>query len=266
MSYRRRRLREYDVRRMHIQFRNIWGQGLSRASQIISDLKAKGWNVDEDLYFSGQAEREARELESEGYLVQKQPIMKWRDEEIYLLAYKPSPNPPAQPQTPPKQQRKEEPQRTVDPEANFRRIFWGKREPRGEYLGDGIIISPDKVMAFVSSDSTDRIANNAEEAIRDASAGHGVVEELDYQTLLEHQRNGMKYVTVMLNNKPYGYNIDKVKKAIRVFRLERSKTQHAKAYISDQTLEGVMVVTDGNGNKVLIAPVLDPDLTLSASL
>jgi len=251
---------------MHIQFRNIWGQGLSRASQIISDLKAKGWNVDEDLYFSGQAEREARELESEGYLVQKQPIMKWGDEEIYLLAYKPGPNPPAQPQTPPKQQRKEEPQRTVDPEANFRRIFWGKREPRGEYLGDGIIISPDKVMAFVSSDSTDRIANNAEEAIRDASAGHGVVEELDYQTLLEHQRNGMKYVTVMLNNKPYGYNIDKVKKAIRVFRLERSKTQHAKAYISDQTLEGVMVVTDGSGNKVLIAPVLDPDLTLSASL
>ena len=266
MSYKNRGHREYDVRRIHLQFRNVWEQGLSKASQLIKELRSKGWNVDEDLYFSSHAEREARELESEGYLVQKQPIMKWRDEEIYLLAYKPSPNPPAQPQTPPKQQRKEEPQRTVDPEANFRRIFWGKREPRGEYLGDGIIISPDKVMAFVSSDSTDRIANNAEEAIRDASAGHGVVEELDYQTLLEHQRNGMKYVTVMLNNKPYGYNIDKVKKAIRVFRLERSKTQHAKAYISDQTLEGVMVVTDGSGNKVLIAPVLDPDLTLSASL
>ena len=265
MSYRRRRLREYDVRRMHIQFRNIWGQGLSRASQIISDLKAKGWNVDEDLYFSSEAEREARELESEGYLVQKQPIMKWGDEEIYLLAYKPSPNPPTQPQTPPKQQRKE-PQRTVDPEANFRWIFWRKREPEEEYLGDGLIMSPDRAMAFASSDSTDRIARNAEEAIRDASAGHGVVEELDYQTLLEHQRNGMKYVTVMLNGKPYGYDIDKIKKAIRVFGLERSKTQHAKAYISDQTLEGVMIVTDGSGNKVLIAPVLDPDLTLSTPL
>ena len=57
-----------------------------------------------------------------------------------------------------------------------------------------------------------------------------------------------------------------MKKAIRVFGLERSKTQHATAYVSDQTMEGVMVVTDGNGSKVLIAPVLDPDLAFSAPL
>ena len=102
--------------------------------------------------------------------------------------------------------------------------------------------------------------------MEDAGVGHGVVEELDYQTLLEHQRNGMKYVTVMLNGKPYGYNIEKVKNAIRVFGLERSKTQHAATYVSDQTMEGVMVVTDGSGNKVLIAPVYDPDLNLSTPL
>ena len=264
MSYKSRGHREYDVRRIHLQFRNVWEQGLSKASQIISDLKGKGWDVDEDLYFSSQAEREARELESEGYMVQKQPVIKWGDEEIYMLAYKPSPNSPPRPSA--SKQQKKKPQRIVDPEANFKRIFWGKKEPEEKYVEDGLIMSPDRAMAFVSPDSTSSLASDAEEAIKDAGAGHGVAEELDYQTLLEHQRNGMKYVTVMLNNKPYGYNIEKVKKAIRVFGLERSKTQHAKAYVSDQSLEGVMIVTDGSGNKVLIAPVYDPDLNLSAPL
>jgi len=267
LSYKSRGHREYDVRRMHLQFRNVWEQGLSKASQLIKELRSKGWNVDEDLYFSSHAEREARELESEGYMVQKQPVIKWGDEEIYMLAYKPSPNSPPQPPAAPKQQKKK-PQRIVDPEANFKRIFWGKKEPEEKYVEDGLIMSPDRAMAFVSPDSTSSLAKDAEEAIKEAGvvAGHGVIRELDYQTLLEHQRNGIKYVTVMLNGKPYGYNIEKVKKAIRVFGLERSKTQHAKAYVSDQSLEGVMIVTDGSGNKVLIAPVYDPDLNLSAPL
>ena len=81
----------YDVRRIHLQFRNVWEQGLRKASNIMNELKSKGWNVDGDLYFSSQAEREARELESEGYMVQKQPVIKWGDEEIYLLAYKLAP-------------------------------------------------------------------------------------------------------------------------------------------------------------------------------
>jgi len=263
-SYRRRRLQEYDVRRIHLQFRNVWEQGLSKASQIINELKSKGWDVDEDLYFSSQAEREARGLESEGYVVQKQPVIKWGDEEIYLLAYKPSPNPPPQPPAAPKQQKKE-PQ---SPEANFKRIFWRKKEPEEKYMQDGLIISPDRSMAFVSPNATDSLAKDAEEAIKEAGvvAGHGIVEEFDYQTLLKHQKNNMKYVTVTLNNKPYGYNIENVKKAIRVFGLERNKTQHAKAYVSDQSLEGVMIVTDGSGNKVLIAPVNNPPPALCIPL
>ncbi|RJS87590.1 hypothetical protein CW704_02555 [Candidatus Bathyarchaeota archaeon] len=91
MSYKSRGHREYDVRRMHLQFRNIWEQGLTRTSQLIRELRSKGWDVDESLYFSSQAEREARELESEGYMVQKQPAIRWGDEEIYILAYKLAP-------------------------------------------------------------------------------------------------------------------------------------------------------------------------------
>ena len=105
MSYKSRGHREYDVGRMHLQFRNIWEQGLTRASQLIRELRSKGWDVDEDLYFSSQAEREARELESEGYMVQKQPVIKWGDEEIYILAYKPNPSLPPQPSASPKPQR-----------------------------------------------------------------------------------------------------------------------------------------------------------------
>ena len=42
MSYKSRGHREYDVRRMHLQFRNIWEQRLSKASQLIRELRSKG--------------------------------------------------------------------------------------------------------------------------------------------------------------------------------------------------------------------------------
>jgi len=247
---------------MHLQFRSVWEQALKKAPQIIHDLKGKGWDVDEDFYFSSQAEKEARELESEGYMVQKQPVVKWGDEEIYLLAYKPGPNPSPQPPAP--KQQKKGPQRIVDPEANFKRIFWGKKAPPGKYVQNGIIMGPDRAVAFVRPDSTDSLAVRAKEAIKDATTGHGTARELDYQTLLSHEKNGKKYITIVKHN--IGYNIEKVKKAIRVFKLERSKTRRAKAYVSYQTLEDVLIVTDGSENKVLIAPVHDPSPALSTLL
>ena len=263
MSYRSRSHREYDVRRMHLQFRSVWEQALKKAPQIISDLRGKGWDVDEDFYFSSQAEREARELEREGYVVQKQPVVKWGGEEICILAYKPSPSgAPSQPAAAPKEEKAAVSR--VDPEANFMRIFWGKKAPPGKYVQNGVIIGPDRAVAFVRPDSTDSLAVRAREAIRDATTGHGTTRELDYQTLLSHEKNGKKYITILKPN--IGYNIEKVKKAIRVFKLERSKTRRAKAYVSYQTLEDVLIVTDGSENKVLIAPVHDPSPALSTPL
>jgi len=257
MSYRKYGKGGYDVRQIHFQFRNIWEQGLQKASHLIRDLKSKGWNAEEEFYFPSQAEKEAHELEKEGYIVQKHPVMKWGNEEIYILAYKPRPPPPSPPPSPkpkPEQQKKK---RRLSPEERFKKLFWPKGQPSETDVADGTIMNPSRTMAFIRPDSTSKLAENAKKAIEDAEAGQGYVREFSYEQLLEKEKAGEDNILVFLDNQSYRYDIKKMKKALKVLGLGRK--QRAKTYISSQNLPGVMVITDDKGNKVLIAPIIEAD-------
>jgi hypothetical protein len=109
-------------------------------------------------------------------------------------------------------------------------------------------------MAVITADADPKkrdFMENAEKIIGDREYTHDV----DYKELLDAERNGAKYVRVNLAGEEYNYNIEKVKRAVRVLGLERGKTERPTAYVSIQHMPGVMVVTDPEGNMVLVAPV-----------
>ena len=250
--YRRRGRREYDVRRMHVQFRSVWEQGLSRASQIINNLKSKGWNVDGDFYFQGQAEREAEALRRVGYTVQKQPVAKWGDEEIYILAYKEEPkaakaeeaSPPPQPQ-PPKPKAKKRKQR--DPVEEFKKMFWKKKQPDASYVDDGVVIDPTYTMAVVRKDANPTSHSRLAELVKEITQNPNDVETLDYSKLVKAEKIGkmtrkpVKHVSFNV----HCFSIDKIKRAMRVLG-----TKKAKAYLR---YGKPLVIQGKHGHVVLVA-------------
>ena len=253
--YRRRGRREYDVRRMHVQFRSVWEQGLSRASQIINNLKSKGWNVDGDFYFQGQAEREAEALRRAGYTVQKQPVAKWGDEEIYILAYKEEPKaaeaekeeeeappPPPQPQ-PPKPKAKER-----DPVEEFKKMFWKNQQPDASYVDDGVVIDPTYTMAVIKKDANPTSPHSGlVKLVREITQNPNLVETLDYSKFVKAEKIGkmtrkpVKHVSFNV----HCFSIDKIKRAMRVLG-----TKKAKAYLC---YGKPLVIQGRHGHVVLVA-------------
>jgi hypothetical protein len=237
---------------MHTQSRSAWEEGLKRAVQIAGELRNKGWSVDDSLYYTGQAEREARELEAEGYEVQKEPVLKRRDEEIiYVIAYKPKHGTlKSQPSPKPKPK----PAKAVDPIENFKSIFY-KKNLQDADVDNGFLVSPDRTMAVITANADPKIKRDLMENAKKIVDALEYTHDVDYKELLDAEKKGAKYVRVNIAGEEYNYKLEKVKRAVRVLGLERSKTERPTAYVSTQHMPGVMVVTDPEGNMVLVAPV-----------
>ena len=276
MAYVKKPGSTYDVRRMHLQFRSLWEEGLKKARTLVSDLKSKGWNVDENFYFGKkQTDQEKRRLKTLGFDVQEKPILKVGDEEIYIIAYKPTERKGQTEATettsaPPKSSKKPKasplpPLKVLD---NFRRIFYSRNPPHPDDVDKGCMMEPQHAAAVITADADpqrkvfENLKENAEKII-----DMGETRVIFYPVLVSHKKNGNKYVRVKCKNDTYYYNIDLMKKAVRVLGMERRKTVRPLAYISTDPnfMSGVMVVTDG-ANKVLIAPAIRADPSRSAPL
>ena len=132
-------------------------------------------------------------------MVQKQPAIRWGGEEIYILAYKLAPTCLlSHQQLPSRKGRLRE--RLIQKQTSD---LLGQERARREICGRRAYHESQPLRGVCWSRLDQFIQKRREEVIEEADvvAGHGVIKELDYQTLLGLEKDGVKYVIVMLNQK-----------------------------------------------------------------
>jgi hypothetical protein len=256
--YRRRGKPLYSVRHLstlNLNFRTSWDTGIDQALTRVEQLKSQGWIVDTErgTLTEKQADSYSQIAEKTGHDTVRILVAKWGEDMIQFVAYKPRLGEDAKPPLIiPPQPRPRQTRITRDPVMEFQKMFWRKLKQTREAEPDGgVLISPDRSMAIVAANANPVHNQSLKDVAKDIMANAEIRQGLDYRSLLNAEKDPKqeyRYVKFGANE----FSIRKIKEAMRVLGKKGSSANHS-------SKQGVLAVSNPNGDIVLIAPATTTD-------